>query len=59
MIINKKRFENRVALVTACGSEGGIGFATAAPLPRSGASVATTSISDRIFFYKWEKIKPL
>jgi len=38
-----------VALVTGCGSRHGIGFATAALLMKSGAGVAVTSITDRIF----------
>ncbi len=49
MYINQKRFENKIALVTGCGSERGIGFATAALLVKSGASVAVTSTTDRIF----------
>ncbi|MGI9319489.1 MAG: SDR family NAD(P)-dependent oxidoreductase, partial [bacterium] len=39
---------NRVALVTGCGSEGGIGFATARLLRQAGAKVAITSTTDRI-----------
>ena len=49
MCINERRFENRVALVTGCGSRHGIGFATAALLMKSGAGVAVTSTTDRIF----------
>ena len=49
MSINERRFENRVALVTGCGSRHGIGFATAALLMKSGAGVAVTSTTDRIF----------
>ena len=49
MSINARRFENRVALVTGCGSRHGIGFATAARLMKSGAGVAITSTTDRIF----------
>jgi 3-oxoacyl-[acyl-carrier protein] reductase len=49
MCINARRFENRVALVTGCGSRHGIGFATAALLMKSGAGVAVTSTTDRIF----------
>ena len=48
MPINEKRFENRVALVTGCGSQHGIGFATAALLMKSGAGIAITSTTDRI-----------
>lgn len=39
----------RVALVTGCGSDGGIGFATARLLRRAGARVAITSTTARIF----------
>ncbi len=39
----------RVALVTGCGSETGIGFATARALLAAGARVAITATSDRIF----------
>ena len=39
----------RVALVTGCGSAGGIGFATARLLRAAGAKVAITSTTDRIF----------
>ena len=49
MSINKRRLKNQVALVTGCGSEGGIGFTAAALFVRSGASVAITSTTDRIF----------
>lgn len=38
----------KVALVTGCGSESGIGFATARALGRQGAAVAITSTTDRI-----------
>ena len=38
----------RVALVTGCGSDGGIGFATARLLRRAGARVAITSTTARI-----------
>src|SRR5689334_11127732 len=42
-------FTGRVALVTGCGSEQGIGFATARLLARLGASVAITSTTqDRL-----------
>jgi len=47
MSINERRFENRVALVTGCGSTHGIGFATATLLMKSGAGVAVTSTTDR------------
>lgn len=42
------RLEGRYALVTGCGSEGGIGFAVARLLAQRGASVAITSTTDRI-----------
>jgi 3-oxoacyl-[acyl-carrier protein] reductase len=41
-------FTGRVALVTGCGSESGIGFASARLLARLGASIAITSTTDRI-----------
>ena len=47
----KKRFADltgKLALVTGCGSETGIGFATARLLGRQGASVAISSTTDRI-----------
>ncbi len=47
--INQRRFESRVALVTGCGSERGIGFAAAKLLLQSGARVAITSTTDRIY----------
>ena len=40
--------EGKVALVTGCGSEGGIGFACAKLLRAAGAKVAITSTTDRI-----------
>lgn len=40
--------KNRVALITGCGSEGGIGFATARLLMQAGARIAITSTTDRI-----------
>ena len=40
--------KNHVALVTGCGSEGGIGFATARLLLEAGARVAITSTTERI-----------
>jgi 3-oxoacyl-[acyl-carrier protein] reductase len=49
LFINSKRFDPRVALVTGCGSQSGIGFSTAALLVKSGAGVAITSTTDRIF----------
>lgn len=42
------RFAGRVALVTGCGSDTGIGFATAKNLLESGACVAITSTTRRI-----------
>ncbi|WP_319405166.1 SDR family NAD(P)-dependent oxidoreductase [uncultured Desulfosarcina sp.] len=47
--INPRRFEGRVALVTGCGSERGIGFAAAKLLFQSGARVAISSTTDRIY----------
>jgi len=44
----KTGVENRVALVTGCGSEGGIGFAIARALVQAGARVAITATTDRI-----------
>jgi len=41
--------KNRVALITGCGSQGGIGFATARLLMQAGAKIAITSTTDRIF----------
>ncbi len=41
-------FQGRTALVTGCGSEGGIGFAIARALVGAGARVAVTATSDRI-----------
>jgi len=41
--------KNRTALVTGCGSDGGIGFATAKLFLAAGARVAISSTSDRIF----------
>ncbi len=46
---DKARFKNRVALITGCGSKTGIGFAAADTLARSGAAVALTSTTDRIY----------
>jgi 3-oxoacyl-[acyl-carrier protein] reductase len=42
-------FAGRVALVTGCGSETGIGFASARALAAAGAMVTVTSTTDRIF----------
>ncbi len=39
----------KIALVTGCGSDGGIGFATAKLLRAAGAKVAISSTTDRIF----------
>lgn len=39
----------RVALITGCGSAGGIGFACARALAGAGAKVAITATTDRIF----------
>ena len=47
--MDKKRFDNRSALITGCGNPNGIGFATARLLGASGAAVAITSTTDRIF----------
>lgn len=41
--------KGRLALVTGCGSAGGIGFATARALAQAGARVAITSTTKRIF----------
>ena len=41
-------FRGRAALVTGCGSEAGIGFASARLLARLGARVAITATTDRI-----------
>jgi 3-oxoacyl-[acyl-carrier protein] reductase len=46
---DKIRFKNRVALITGAGSDTGIGFATARTLASSGAKVAITSTTDRIY----------
>ena len=46
---DKNRFRNRVAFVTGCGSEKGIGFAAARIIAKGGAEVAITSTTDRIF----------
>ena len=48
-MVDKQRFQNRVALITGAGSETGIGFATARTLASSGAKVAITSTTDRIY----------
>ena len=40
--------KNHVALVTGCGNQGGIGFATARLLMEAGAQVAITSTTERI-----------
>ena len=41
-------FTGRVALVTGCGSESGIGHACARLLARLGAAVAETATTDRV-----------
>jgi 3-oxoacyl-[acyl-carrier protein] reductase len=46
--IDRMALTNRIALITGCGSEGGIGFATARLLAARGAEVAITSTTDRI-----------
>jgi 3-oxoacyl-[acyl-carrier protein] reductase len=48
MIPNPFDFTGRVALVTGCGSEAGIGFASARLLARLGVRVAITSTTERI-----------
>jgi 3-oxoacyl-[acyl-carrier protein] reductase len=48
-MVDKNRFNNRVALITGTGSEKGIGFATADILAKCGARVAITSTTDRIY----------
>jgi len=48
-MVDKQRFQNRVALITGAGSETGIGFATARTLASSGAKVAITSTTGRIY----------
>ena len=47
--IHTNRFSGRSALITGCGSENGIGFAAARLLVLSGAAVAITSTTDRIY----------
>lgn len=46
--IDRDGFMGRVALVTGCGSPGGIGFAAARALAERGAAVAITSTTARI-----------
>jgi 3-oxoacyl-[acyl-carrier protein] reductase len=48
MVSNPFDFSGRVALVTGCGSEAGIGFAAARLFARLGARVAITSTTERI-----------
>jgi len=48
MVRNPFDFAGRAALVTGCGSESGIGFASARLLARLGARVAITSTTERI-----------
>src|SRR5579884_2363629 len=43
------RLNDRIALVTGCGSVQGIGFASAWTLAARGAAVAITSTTDRIY----------
>ena len=45
----KKRFQDRVALVTGAGSEKGIGFATAGILGAGGAKTVITATTERIY----------
>ncbi len=49
MSIHLNRFKGRVALITGCGSESGIGFAAARNLLNSGARVAITATTERIY----------
>jgi 3-oxoacyl-[acyl-carrier protein] reductase len=48
MVRNPFDFAGRAALVTGCGSEAGIGFASARLLARLGARVAITATTERI-----------
>ena len=48
-MVDKFRFKNRVALITGCGSERGIGFAAARILGKGGSGVAISSTTDRIY----------
>ena len=48
-MVDKNRFYGRTALITGAGSPKGIGFATAGILAASGAGVALTSTTDRIY----------
>lgn len=48
-VVNPERFKDRTAVVTGCGSDKGIGFATARLLGQCGATVIITSTTDRIF----------
>jgi 3-oxoacyl-[acyl-carrier protein] reductase len=48
-MVDKFRYKNRVAIITGCGSERGIGFATARILGKSGSGVAITSTTNRIY----------
>jgi 3-oxoacyl-[acyl-carrier protein] reductase len=43
-----KELDGRVALITGCGSPGGIGMACARTFAREGARLAITSTTDRI-----------
>jgi 3-oxoacyl-[acyl-carrier protein] reductase len=48
-MVDKFRYKNRVALITGCGSERGIGFAAAHILGKGGSGVAITSTTERIY----------
>jgi 3-oxoacyl-[acyl-carrier protein] reductase len=48
MVPNPFDLAGRTALLTGCGSEAGIGFASARLLARLGARVAITATTDRI-----------
>ena len=48
-MVDKNRFVNRTALITGAGSAEGIGFATAGIFAKSGARIAITSTTDRIY----------
>jgi 3-oxoacyl-[acyl-carrier protein] reductase len=48
-MVNKRRFQNRVALITGAGSETGIGPAAARTFTSSAAKVAISSTTGRIY----------